>query len=406
MRSYSLIAALPLLALTACGGASGPQSAGSSAPPAGSSGSGNGGSGGGVSTPTPSPTPTPTPTTTPNFLDVSTETTFNAVGAFQSLGVKESGDPATAGATLYAGNASTVRTASGTVAYNPRDGIFTINFGDTKANISQTVRFQDPAHRTQYLSWGVPDLDKFNYLEAVGPSGSTSRRDTITFFYQRPGSQTTYVSLAGYVRNAYEPTPGDPGVFVADTDSNFERGAMVFGQQTLRSQIPVTGKASYAGGMLATMVTNTNAMDGKPSYFQWITGTASIDLDFGNSTFTNLILSGTVSSANYAGATLPDSATGVTPGSTFNATGSGRIDLTSTGGFTGTFSSAAFSSTNGGVVPVFDHVNPNNSTAGANSIDGTFFGPNAVNVGGNFRIVGGKPDQRVDILGAFTGAKK
>ena len=29
-----------------------------------------------------------------------------------------------------------------------------------------------------------------------------------------------------------------------------------------------------------------------------------------------------------------------------------------------------------------------------------------VNVGGNFRIVGGVPDQRVDIQGAFTGAKK
>ena len=42
----------------------------------------------------------------------------------------------------------------------------------------------------------------------------------------------------------------------------------------------------------------------------------------------------------------------------------------------------------------------------ASSIDGSFYGPNAVEVGGSFRIVGGVPDQRVDILGAFTGAKK
>ena len=32
--------------------------------------------------------------------------------------------------------------------------------------------------------------------------------------------------------------------------------------------------------------------------------------------------------------------------------------------------------------------------------------PDAKNVGGSFRINGGIPNQRVDILGAFTGVKK
>jgi hypothetical protein len=403
-----MIAALPLLALTACGGASGPQSAGTIAPPAGG-GSGSGGTGGGVGGNTPTPTPSPAAT---QFLDVATETTFSAVGSLQSLKVTESGQFNVTGPLLYQGNASTVRAPTGSVTYNPRDGIFSIAFADDKAGVNQSVRFQDPAHRTQTTLWGVPDLAGFNYLEAVGPSaraatpGDLGRNDSITFFYQRPGAQTTYVSLAGYVRNAYEPT-ADPLVFNAASTSNFDRGAMVFGEQTLRSQIPVTGSASYSGGMLATMVVNTSANSSTPNYFQWITGTADITINFANATFTNLMLSGTVSPATYGGVQLPSNATGVPGGSTFNAVGAGTVDLTRTGGFSGKFSSVSFTPVNGGsAIPVYDAVNPANSVAGANSIDGTFFGPNAVNIGGNFRVVGGKPDERVDILGAFTGAKK
>ncbi|HWK35350.1 transferrin-binding protein-like solute binding protein, partial [Sphingomonas sp.] len=317
------------------------------------------------------------------------------------------------GAQLYAGNASSVRTPSGTVVYNPRDGVFTVSFVDDKANISLgDNRFQDPAHRTDFggsltPQWGVPtDLTDFNFLESAGPEAGSPRVDAITFFYQRPGSQTTYVSLAGYVRNTF--TPSDtPGVFAKDSNSVFQRGAMVFGAQTSRTQIPVTGTASYEGGMLATMVVNNTLDSSNPqsTYFQWITGSSKIDIDFGKSTM-SMLLTGTASAANYAGQTLAPGATGVPGGSTFTATGAGTIDLASTGGFTGQFSQAGFSNANNGAVPVFDRANPGNSVAGANSIDGTFFGPNAVNVGGNFRIVGGVPDQRVDILGAFTGAKK
>jgi hypothetical protein len=407
MRHLSLIAALPLFALTACGGASGPETAGSVAPPTGPVAGGSGGSGGGV-TPTPPQSPTPTASPTPtssHFLQVSTATTFNAIGSFHSRTVVENGVTPGRGMALYTGNASTVRAPSGTVSYNPRDGIFTIAFSDAKAGVAQEMNFQDPAHRTQYASWGVPVLQDFNYLEAQGPSGSPERTDVVTFFYQRPGAQTTYVSLAGYVRNAYETNPADSGLFLAESTSNFERGAMVFGTQTLRSQVPITGTGRFEGGMLATMVTSTNLAN-YPSYFQWITGTARIDIDFANSTVTNLLLSGTVSGANFAGRELSPGETGVAAGSAFTATGSGRVDLNGSGGFIGQFASASFTNTGGTVVPVYDRVNPNNSVAGANSIDGAFFGPNAVNVGGNFRIVGGVPDQRVDILGAFTGAKR
>jgi hypothetical protein len=43
------------------------------------------------------------------------------------------------------------------------------------------------------------------------------------------------------------------------------------------------------------------------------------------------------------------------------------------------------------------------------SLDGAFYGPGGsaekLEVGGGFRIVGGTPDQRIDIMGAFTGKK-
>lgn len=421
----SVIAALPLLApmlaLTACGGASAPESVGSIAPPTSGSTGGSGGTGGGVGGGT--STPTPTPSSSPsNFLEVSTATTFNAIGSFQSMNVKENGS-GRQNVVNYLGNAATVRAPSGTIAYDPRDGIFTIQFSDTKADVSSSVRFADPAFRNTYgglndPSWGVPNnLTDFNYLEVLGPTfraattGDLGRADSITFFYQRPGSQTKYVSLAGYVRNAFDRT-SDPLVFKEETTSTFERGAMVFGQETVRSQIPVSGTGTYTGGLLATMVVNTGT--GNNTYFQWITGNSSVSLDFSKQTMA-MLLTGTVSSAVYGGQTLAANQTGAPAGSTFEAKGSGTINLTGSGGFTGTFDGRDANGvanyvrfvTNGTQVPVnITNVSQGQAVTGASSIDGTFYGPNAVNVGGNLRIVGGVPNQRVDILGAFTGAKQ
>lgn len=425
MRSYAWIAALPLLALTACGGASGPQTAGSIAPPA-TGGTGTGGTGGGIGggtgtgTGTGTSTPTPTPT---QFLDVASTTNFDAVGSFQSLTVAETGkayDPTQPGSgeggKIYSGNASTTRAPSGTINYSPRDGIFTINIADDKADTTIAVRFQDPGHRSEENGWGLPTgLTDFNYLEARGSTSRAAtatdlgRADQITFFYQRPGSQTNYVSLAGWVRNAYDRT-ADPQVFKTLTQSKFERGAFVFGTPTQRAQVPTTGKGTYTGGLLATMIANPDTVTpGKPNYFQWITGTSSMEFDFASSSFT-MALAGVAQAVDYngprdAGSTL------VEGGTSFVAEGKGVVSLVSSGGFTGEFTKVCFACTAtdpaaAAIIVKDQRVNPGNSTAGANSIDGTFFGPNAVNVGGNFRIVGGVPDQRVDIMGAFTGAKK
>ncbi|MES2338997.1 MAG: hypothetical protein V4537_12945 [Pseudomonadota bacterium] len=446
MRSLSLIAALPLLALTACGGASGPQSVGSNAAPAGNT---SGGAGGGVSTPTPTPTPastpapspaptpaptpapsptptpasggagggvgggtsTPTPTPTPtSFLQVTAAKTMDAVGTFQSLETT-----ATSTGVLYRANASTVRAPSGTITYNPRDGVFTLNIADTIAGVNATAtRFQDPAHNTDFDNfrtpeWGVPEFAGFNYVEAgstettVSEAGVRSTKtDALTFFYQRPGGATTYyVSLAGFVRN--------------QTDANgfgtFQRGVMVFGDQTLRTQIPATGTGTYQGGFLASMIGNTtgDSANPNPNFFQWIAGNSTTSIDFSKQTM-SLYLIGKVGSANMNGYNIADSRLSYPTGSTFEAQGSGTIDLNRTGGFTGSFAGAGnyvrFVTPTGTQTVNVTGITQGSNVAGASSIDGTFFGPNAVNVGGNWRVVGGTPDQRVDIHGAFTGAKQ
>lgn len=395
MRFHRSALALPLLALAACGGA-GPESVGSIAPPAPTTGTGtgSGGSGstgaGGTGAPVGSASGT-APAASATFLAVNTETNFNAVGALHTFGY----DPEIAGVdkrpVSYQGNASTTRTPSGTINYSPRDGIFTVTFNDSKAGVENSVRFQDPAHRSDFNPESTPTLEApnlpgFNYLEA---SDKTHRS---TFFYQRPDA-TTYVTLAGFTRQEYN----DIGLVAR------KHGALVFGSLTPQSQIPVSGSGTYTGGFIASAVLDTSrdSRNPQPAYMQWITGASNVSVDFGKSTVA-LSLDGTVG-PTFQNGQLIDNAALLTPaGTRFQASGSAQIDLLRTGGFAGAFTSATL----GGKAIDFGPISAGSSTSGASSIDGTFFGPNAVNVGGNFRIVGGVPDQRVDIQGAFTGAKK
>jgi hypothetical protein len=401
MRIY--LALLAATALTACG-ADGPQTIGGSAAPVGSGSTGStatGGTGGGVTGGSGSGT-----TTAPaGFLSVAADTSFDAVGALQSLQI-------TGNATLYQGDASTVRAPSGTVDYNPRDGIFTLTLSDTKAGIATAVRFQDPAHRTDFSptatpTASAPSLDGFNYLEAIGPTnspattiGGASVSDDYTFFYQRPGVSTNYVSLAGYVRDVINTsatgTATGTGATATAATNTYERGAFVFGTPTIQSSIPTTGTGSYTGGFLASMVNNS-------SYFQWVYGTSTVAIDFSKAT-AGLTFAGTVDKAFLNNVQVTN--TTVQAGATFNATANATIDLVHTGGFTGQFATATFKNPDGTSLPVnFAAISAGSNVAGASSVDGAFYGPNAVNVGGNFRIVGGIPGQRVDIQGAFVGAK-
>lgn len=395
MRVYRSALALPLLALAACGG-SGPEALGSIAPPAtggtttgGTSGGSSGTNGGtGAAVGTAGGTAPAAPTT---FLSVGSETTFSAIGALHSFGYDEDVPGFDKQPILYQGNASTTRTPSGTINYSPRDGIFTVTFADNKAGVENTVRFQDPAHRSDFNPESRPTLEApniagFNYLEA---SDKTMRS---TFFYQRPDA-TTYVTLAGFTRQDYN----DTGLLAR------KHGVMVFGSLTPQTQVPLSGSGNYSGGFIASAVLNDTGDNRNPqlSYMQWITGASNVTVDFGRSTVA-LAFDGTVGATFQNGALIGNDALSSPAGTRFQASGTAQIDLLRTGGFAGAFTNASL----GSKAIDFRSVSAGSSTAGASSIDGTFFGPNAVNVGGNFRIVGGVPDQRVDIQGAFTGAKK
>lgn len=397
MRVSMVAMALPLVSLAACGGA-GPQSAGSIAAPAPTTVSTGSGTGVGTATPTPTPgtstggtgtgvtgngtTATPAATT---FLSVASATTFDAIGAMHSISVDS-----TKG-TLYQGNASTVRAPSGQITYNPRDGIFTIAFADTKAGVTRNTTYQDPAHRTDFNpesspALEVPNLDGFNYLSALDGT------DNNTFFYQRPGNSTTYVSLAGFSRST-----------LSNTLYTAEHGVFVFGSLTPQSQIPISGTGSYTGGFIASATLNPtfDSVNRQGDYLQWLYGSSTISVDFSRATV-GLAFTGTAGPTYLKNVRVSDSALSFPSGSVFQASATAALDLVRSGGFTGEFTSATL----GGKTIDFARVSPGSSTAGASSVDGAFFGPNAANVGGNFRIVGGVPDQRIDIQGAFTGAKK
>lgn len=365
MRSW--FAALPLLSLAACGGAGTEGApAGFGAPPPAAT----------------TPDPAPAPTSQANLFDVSATATFDAVGSLHS--VKAAGN-----GVLYKGNASTVAAPSGTITYNPRDGIFTLRLEDeAAAGVKQNVNFQDPAHRTTADSarvgeYQVPLLAGFNYLQALNEG------TTFTFFYQRPNATGSFVSLGGFessIANA------DAGTFEA------QRGVFVFGSKTADMQVPTKGAGRYDGQFLATMVGDRA---GAVPLLQWINGTSAVDVDFSARTV-GLSLNGVVSPAYVKNELF---AGGVAAGSTFTATGSASY-AGGANAFAGKFTSAGFT-IGGRAVPVdFTPVRAGTAVAGATSIDGAFYGPNAKNVGGNFRITGGVPDQRVDILGAFVGTKK
>jgi hypothetical protein len=319
------------------------------------------------------------------LFDVKSETSFEAVGALQSLQTKANEG------TLYRANASTVAAPSGTITYNPRDGIFTIKLDDAKAGVTKNIGFQDPAHRTdadiaRIGNYQVPLLPGFNYLQALNEGKQ------FTFFYQRPSATGSFVSIAGFEQSDIDPVTS---VFTA------QQGVVVFGTRTATLQTPGKGSGHYDGTFLATMVGNQpNETD--PA-LQWINGTTSVDVNFSNRTVA-LAVKGLVGPAYIKDMLVHNSNLIVGEGATFSATGSASW---AAGGnaFAGQFSSASFTSGTTVTMVNFTSASAGTSVAGASSIDGTFYGPDAKNIGGNFRIVGGIPNQRVDILGGFVGVK-
>ncbi len=325
---------------------------------------------------------------------------------------------------LYAGDATTARNSGISIEYNPRDAVFRLVLTQPSANVNQTLRFQDPLHRTDFggaerPQGGVPDIPNkgIQYLQAgsstgavifdpaqsdivpVGPEDVT--RNIYTFFYQKPGTTTNFVTYAGYLRNGvvitrqFEPLAAGQTVPTPYTrqEAFLDRGAFVFGERTGIDAVPKTGTGTFRGDMLATMVFNNLVDDipSAPTYYQWITGNSTTTVDFAANTF-SVGLTGTVFAPQFD--VFTTRVASIAEGAAFTAAGTGRIDLINSGGFIGQINSASF-------------VNPNSARfdvqIGGSSVDGAFFGPIGQEVGGGFRIVGGVPDERIDIVGAFTG---
>lgn len=408
MRKFLCL--IPAITLSACGGA-GPQSVGSQAAPTAPS----------TGTPT-------TPSNNHTFVAPTVQKTYSAIGGVHSYAYTTQtpapaadGEPpnrSTQTGQLYAGDASTARNSGITIDYNPRDAIFEVKIEAPLAGVSQTLRFQDPLHRTDFggaaePQGGTPRLSAqgVQYLEAgstkapirFDPSESDmlpvgdNQGDYVaqTFFHQKPGTETKYVTFAGYLRNQTQVREEIIGGVPVTLQKNvLERAAFVYGERTANDAVPRTGTATFTGPMVATMVFNplldTDA--GAPTYFQWVEGRSQTTVDFAASSF-SLTLNGTVFAPQYDAFTSKNAV--LQQGATFTATGAGRIDLVNAGGFLGQFSAASFAQ--GG--------NTFNMNIAGSSIDGAFFGPAANEVGGGFRIVGGTPDERIDMLGAFTGTK-
>lgn len=309
---------------------------------------------------------------------------------------------------LYAGDASTARDSGITITYNPRDAIFDVVIAASKASVTQTLRFQDPLHRTNFgglkePQQGTPDYTAkgFLYLEAGSTKGTQDTdgysSNLHTFFYEKPGTTTKYVTLAGYLHNALDVVKvTDPNTNATYLSYNYvkERGAFTFGERSSISLVPKTGSATFTGDMIASLIYNPlpDIQADAPSYYQWINGTATTAINFAANTFT-IALAGTVGAPDFDRNT--NLSLTLNSGASFSAAGSGTIDLVNKGGFLGSINSTSFTQPGSStVIPL---------TIAGSSVDGTFFGPTAQEVGGGFRIVGGTPDQRIDIHGAFVG---
>lgn len=406
MRRFTVLMAATALSACSGGGAQSIASGGSTAPGGSGSGTGTGSSS--------------VPARYTDFTNLAGEHTYTGIAGSQTYSyvVRHTG-PGQSGQ-LYAGNATTASNSNATISYSARDGIYTLTTTD---NLSSSAisdnRFQDPAHRINY-DLGIPTFSPADNIRYVGSgSGSGTPYEDggsfteTTLFYQVPGTNTRYVSFAGFQRISVataQVTDANGVTSHLEDTVHLDRGAFAYGVPTDASAIPTTGTGTYDGAMLASMVNTPGNATGDPSYFQWIYGTARTTLDFGTNTAT-LALNGTVSTALYDQAS-PHGALFIPDGSSFAANATGTIATGFTHGFSGSFTDATFS--NGGTT--IEHLTPPTSVTevvnnrvlpeivlAASTFDGSFYGPKGEEVGGDFRIVGGTPDQRVDIVGAFTG---
>ena len=427
MRNLVVLLAATSLAACGGGGSEGPEALGGSAAPVGPGGA----SGSGYE----------------QFVNPTEARTYTGVGAYQVYEyLTDERVCCEQQAQIFAPAISTVRDSSISIAYDPREAVFTLSVDDPRSGAATRTRFQDPAHRTDFggdvePQWGVDDFgvkpdgtagnSAIRFLQAgdgdarspyrysgegtIWPGTNDTPADGMpgssytatNLFYEQPGTNTRYVGYAGFVRNSItfteQPVLDADGEPVVDENGealtsmidtwHLERGAFAYGMLTANSAVPTSGAATYRGNMLGSVVYNPllEVNDRAPTYFQWMTGTAEHRVDFGSlnisSTFVGRLYEPHIDRYTSGVGGLPTD-------TRFNAEAGGRINLVGTGGFTGQFGSASFTRPDGTRVDV--------NIAGS-TMHGAFYGPAAQEIGGGFHIAGGTPDERIDVVGGFAG---
>jgi C-lobe and N-lobe beta barrels of Tf-binding protein B len=294
-----------------------------------------------------------------------------------------------------------------TIDFNPRDAVYSVAVNT--ASITASTRFQDPAHRTVLQQQLVPTLSNYKYAEAgsgadaPGLNARSTTRDSNTIFVRDVGTgagQTQYVTLAGYVKQKYSEsesirssTPNSQTIQV-QFDTDISRSVFAYGINTAYKDIPKSGQSTYAGDLYAHVVISPQvAINGQVlgtatgDDFRSVVGTSTSTVDFGSGKI-GFALAGNV--VGYAGDTR-------------NFAAAGGADIfkpvtdTTPSRFSGAVTSwslGAYNAANGIAVPT-----------AASTIEGGFFGPKGEEIGGAFRIIGNRPEERIDILGAFAGKK-
>jgi hypothetical protein len=304
------------------------------------------------------------------------------------------------------------------VTRNPRDATFNIVIAG-QDGITANNRYQDPAHRTTAASinfqsgqgsptslFKVPDRASLEYYQ----SGSRQVSSTTTvindqvWFFERPGTSNKYVTWAAYwdgtttesiqpsdyVSVAPDGSIKEAGTrTVATFNSRLQRTAAVYGINTISKDVPKIGSAVYTGNLFANTISG--------GFLDTILGTSSSSVNFVNDSMAFTLAGNFTSNGNSFAATgigkidRPD-----TPNTALNPTA-----LQPLSSFRGTISTVSIA----GNPLRFDSNTTALGTFQASSVEGGFFGPGAAELGGAFRIVGGAPDARLDILGAFIGKK-
>ncbi len=287
-----------------------------------------------------------------------------------------------------------------TIDFNPRDAVYSIKANT--ASIVADVRMQDPQHRTVGQQALVPTLPSYKYVESGnGPDKAPiiNARETTpevnTIFVRDVGTgtgQTQYVTIAGFVKQVYNEkevirsSQGSTLTVGVDFKTDISRSVFAYGINTAYKDIPKSGSATYTGDMFAhVIITRQNYNTGND--LRSIVGTSSTTVDFGSGKL-NLTLGGNVT--GFAGDTRAFAATGAM--NIFKP-----VKDAENSQFTGAISNWSFGAYNaaGGIaVPT-----------AASTVEGGFFGPKGEEIGGAFRIIGNRPDERIDFLGAFTGKK-